>query len=224
MTSELPNGDRGKKGIPEPTLRRLPLYHHLLLQHLADGLDTISCSQIAEALKLDATQIRKDLAVTGIKGRPKVGYDLAALIEAVETFLGWNNIRKGFLVGAGNLGSALLGYSRFHRYGLDIVAAFDRHPDVIGRVIHGREVLHVSKLPHLARRMRVHVGIITVPADAAQEVANLMVSGGIRAIWNFAPTPVDVPEGVLVQREDLYSSLGVLLQRLNAVLDPLEHR
>ncbi|HPU97979.1 MAG TPA: winged-helix domain-containing protein, partial [Candidatus Hydrogenedentes bacterium] len=101
MTSDRQKDEMEKKNIPEPTLRRLPLYHHLLLQRLADGMDTISCSQIAEALKLDATQIRKDLAVTGIKGRPKVGYDLAALIQAVESFLGWNNIRKGFLVGAG---------------------------------------------------------------------------------------------------------------------------
>ena len=200
----------------EATLRRLPIYHHLLQKRLATGIKTISCSQIAEELGCDATQIRKDLAVTGIKGRPKVGYELAALILSIETFLGWSRVRKAFLAGSGHLGSAVLGYSRFHQYGLDIVAAFDRDPDRVGTRVHGREVLPINKLAGLAKRMRVEVGIITVPAPAAQEVADSMVSGGIRAIWNFAPTKINVPAGVIVQNEDLYSSLGVLLQKLSS--------
>lgn len=200
----------------EATLRRLPIYHHLLQKRLATGIKTISCSQIAEELDCDATQIRKDLAVTGIKGRPKVGYDLAALILSIEIFLGWSRVRKAFLAGAGHLGSALLGYNRFHHYGLDIVAAFDRDPDRVGTKVHGREVLPINKLAGLAKRMRVEVGIITVPAPVAQEVADFMVGGGIRAIWNFAPTKINVPAGVIVQNEDLYSSLGVLLQKLSA--------
>ncbi len=200
----------------EATLRRLPIYHHLLQKRLSTGIKTISCSQIAEELDYDATQIRKDLAVTGIKGRPKVGYDLAALILSIETFLGWSRVRKAFLAGSGHLGSALLGYNRFSHYGLDIVAAFDRDPDRVGTKVHGREVLPINKLAGLAKRMRVEVGIITVPAPVAQEVADFMVSGGIRAIWNFAPTKINVPAGVIVQNEDLYSSLGVLLQKLSA--------
>ena len=200
----------------EATLRRLPIYHHLLQKRLSTGIKTISCSQIAEELDCDATQIRKDLAVTGIKGRPKVGYDLAALILSIETFLGWSRVRKAFLAGSGHLGSALLGYNRFQHYGLEIVAAFDRDPDRVGTKVHGREVLPINRLAGLAKRMRVEVGIITVPAPVAQEVADFMVSGGVRAIWNFAPTKINVPAGVIVQNEDLYSSLGVLLQKLSA--------
>lgn len=206
--------------IPEPTLRRLPVYHHMLQQCLAGGLETISCSQIADELHFDPTQIRKDLAVTGIKGRPKVGYDLPALITAIEEFLGWNNVRKAFLAGTGNLGSALLGYNRFNHYGLDIVAAFDKDPGRIGLRVHGKEILPVSKLPNLARRMHVLVGVITVPADGAQEAANLMVAGGIRAIWNFAPVAINTPADVIVQNEDLYSSLAVLLQKLASAIKP----
>lgn len=209
-----------QRPIPEPTLRRLPIYHHLLRQCLAGGMETISCSQIADELHYDPTQIRKDFAVTGIKGRPKVGYDLPDLIQAVEEFLGWNNIRKAFLAGTGNLGSALLGYSRFNRYGLDIVAAFDKDPARVGARVCEREILHISKLPNLARRMHVLVGVITVPGEGAQEVANLMVQGGIRAIWNFAPTSINAPEEVIVQNEDLYASLGVLLQRLSTIIKP----
>lgn len=207
-----------QRAVPEPTLRRLPVYHHLLRQCLDGGMETVSCSQIADELHYDPTQIRKDLAVTGIKGRPKVGYDLAELVDAVETFLGWNSTRKAFLAGAGHLGSALVGYGRFNRYGLEIVAAFDRDPARIGRKVHDREVLPITKLTNLARRMHVLIGIITVPAPAAQEVADLMVQGGIRAIWNFAPMRIEAPEGVIVQNEDLYATLGVLLQRLNTSL------
>ena len=207
-----------QRAVPEPTLRRLPVYHHLLRQCLDGGMETVSCSQIADELHYDPTQIRKDLAVTGIKGRPKVGYDLAELVDAVETFLGWNSTRKAFLAGAGHLGSALVGYGRFNRYGLEIVAAFDRDPARIGKKVHDREVLPITKLPNLARRMHVLIGIITVPAPAAQEVADLMVQGGIRAIWNFAPTRIEAPDDVIVQNEDLYATLGVLLQRLNTTL------
>lgn len=207
-----------QRAVPEPTLRRLPVYHHLLRQCLDGGMETVSCSQIADELHYDPTQIRKDLAVTGIKGRPKVGYDLAELVDAVETFLGWNSTRKAFLAGAGHLGSALVGYGRFNRYGLEIVAAFDRDPARIGRKVHDREVLPIAKLPNLARRMHVLIGIITVPAPAAQEVADLMVQGGIRAIWNFAPMRIEAPDNVIVQNEDLYATLGVLLQRLNTTL------
>ncbi|HNY85692.1 MAG TPA: redox-sensing transcriptional repressor Rex [Candidatus Hydrogenedentes bacterium] len=207
-----------QRAVPEPTLRRLPVYHHMLRQCLDGGMETVSCSQIADELHYDPTQIRKDLAVTGIKGRPKVGYDLAELVEAVETFLGWNSTRKAFLAGAGHLGSALVGYGRFNRYGLEIVAAFDRDPARIGKRVHDREVLPITKLPNLARRMHVLIGIITVPAPAAQEVADLMVQGGIRAIWNFAPIRIEAPDGVIVQNEDLYATLGVLLQRLNTTL------
>jgi len=200
--------------ISEASLRRLPRYLHFLKQLAGQGQTAVSCPQIAREFKLAPTQIRKDLAATGIAGRAKVGYDTAELIDAVEEFLGWKNVNDAFLAGAGSLGSALLGYAHFQDQGLNIVAVFDNDPDKIGREIHGREILPLEKLPELAQRMNVHIGVIAVPASAAQDVATLMVLGGVVAVWNFAPAPLDVPENVIVENAQLSTSLGVLTSKL----------
>jgi len=198
--------------VPVPTLRRLPTYHHYLLRLREEGRTAVSCTLIAEDLKLYPTQVRKDLAATGIVGKPKVGYDVSELIESIETFLGWNDTHNAFLVGVGSLGAALIGYPGFERYGFDIVAGFEIDPQKVGTVVRGKRILDVDKLPGLAARMHVHLGIIAVPATIAQVIADVMVRGGIRAIWNFAPVGLQVPEGV-VQNEDLASSLAVFLQK-----------
>jgi redox-sensing transcriptional repressor len=198
---------------PIPTLRRLPTYHHYLQQLRERGRPVVSCTHIAEDLKLYPTQVRKDLAVTGIVGKPKVGYVVDKLIAAIETFLHWNDQNSAFLAGVGGLGSALIGYPGFERYGFDIVAGFDVDESKIGTTIHGKSILPLNKLPGLAKRMHVHLGIIAVPAEAAQATADLMVEGGIRAIWNFAPTGLKVPEGVAIHNEDLAASLAVFLQK-----------
>jgi redox-sensing transcriptional repressor len=198
---------------PVPTLRRLPAYHHYLLEQQKAGREVVSCTHISEDLKLYPTQVRKDLAVTGIVGKPKVGYVIEELIEAIETFLGWNDQHSAFVVGLGGLGSALIGYPGFERYGLDIVAGFDVDPRKVDTTVHGKRILNLAKLPGLAARMHVHIGIICVPADAAQGVADLMVQGGIRAIWNFAPVGLKVPADVVVHNEDLAASLAVFLQK-----------
>ena len=203
-----------QKSAPLPTIRRLPIYLRLLRRAQAGGRQFISSSHIAEELDLEAIQVRKDLAVTGIEGKCKVGYQVADLIEAIEEFLGWDNATDAFLVGAGSLGTALMGYEGFAHHGLNIVAAFDVDRAKIGRRIRDKEVLPLHKLPDLAARMHIHMGIITTPAGAAQAVADLMVSAGIRAIWNFAPVPIHVPPPVVVQNEDLSSGLAVLSVRL----------
>jgi len=199
--------------IPVPTLRRLPMYHRYLLALRDEERPFVSCTLISEALSLYPTQVRKDLAVTGIVGKPKVGYSVEELIDAIETFLSWNDHHSAFLVGVGGLGSALIGYPGFERYGFDIVAGFDIDAKKVGTIIHGKRVLDVDKLPGLAARMHVHLGIIAVPAGAAQVIADVMVRGGIRAIWNFAPVGLKVPEGVVVHNEDLAASLAVFLQK-----------
>lgn len=202
------------KHIPEPTLRRLPGYHHLLTILAGEGQEYVSCSVIGRALSLDPTQVRKDIAVTGIEGKPKVGYDLSELMGAIENFLGWNNPTQAFLAGVGHLGQALLGAQQFNKYGMDIVAAFDVDPKKIGKNIQGREVLPLEKLANLARRMHVVMGIIAVPAESAQYVADQMVAGGVQAIWNFAPVALNTVPNVIVQNEDLFASLAVLSNRL----------
>ena len=208
------------KSVPEPTLRRLPLYHRFLKDWQAANREFVSCTDIGLELDLDPTQIRKDLESVGVVGRPRIGYVLTSVIEGLEEFLGLKNVNDAFLVGAGSMGSALLGYRKFEQYGLKIVAAFDLDPSKIGRQIHGKHVLPLSKLADLARRMHVLIGIITVPAAEAQAVADLMVAGGIRAIWNFAPVRLHVAERIIVHNEDLYCSLASLSQKLSKLLQP----
>ena len=200
--------------IPQPSLRRLPQYHHYLVDLAAKGIGRVSCSMIGRDLSLIPVQVRKDLQYTGIIGKPKTGYSVRELILAIETFLGWNNVNEAFLVGAGNLGTALLGHERFSSFGLQIVAAFDADPSKVGVWIHGKAVLPLDKLCDLAQRMSIHLGIITAPAEVAQEIADEMVRGGIQAIWNFAPVKLKVPEHIIVHNEDLYSSLASLSWKL----------
>lgn len=197
-----------------PTLRRLATYYHYLKQLEGAGRDYVSCTRIAEYLTLDSTQVRKDIEATGLVGKPKVGYAVRSLITAIESFLGWDRLSDAFLVGAGNLGTALMGYTRFNRYGLNIVAAFDIDAAKVGQRVQGRDVLPLDKLTSLARRMHIAIGIITTPAEVAQTVANLMVAGGIRGIWNFAPVTLDLPDEVVVENVSLASSLAVLSSRL----------
>jgi redox-sensing transcriptional repressor len=192
----------------------LPQYHHYLVDLAAKGITQTTCSVIGRDLGLIPVQVRKDLQYTGIIGRPKTGYSVAELIQAIETFLGWNNINEAFLVGAGNLGTALLGHERFSKFGLRIVAAFDTDPAKAGQWIHDKAVLPLNELADLAQRMSIHLGIITTPPEAAQAVADEMVKGGIQAIWNFAPVRLRVPEHIIVHNEDLYSTLATLSWKL----------
>jgi redox-sensing transcriptional repressor len=200
--------------IPQASLKRLPQYHHYLVDLAGKGVTQVSCSLIGRDLNCVPVQVRKDLQYTGIIGKPKTGYSVAELILSIETFLGWNKVNEAFLVGAGNLGSALLGHERFSKFGLHIVAAFDTDPNKIGTQIHEREVLSLEKMGDLARRMNIHLGIITAPAEVAQSVADEMVRAGILAIWNFAPVRLKVTQQVFVHQEDLYASLASLSCKL----------
>lgn len=206
--------EQASAGIPQPSLNRLPQYHHYLSELKAKGISTTSCSLIGFDLNLVPVQVRKDLQYTGIVGKPKTGYSVPELITAIETFLGWNNVHDAFLAGAGNLGTALLGHERFSNFGLRIVAAFDTDPKKIGQWVHGKMVLPLDKLPDLAKRMSIHLGIITAPAEHAQSITEEMVKGGIQAVWNFAPVRLKVPPHVMVHNEDLYSSLASLSWKL----------
>jgi redox-sensing transcriptional repressor len=200
--------------IPEASLRRLPVYYRLLQQLVVDGVTQVSCTDIARGLGLDPTQVRKDIEMTGIVGKPRVGYPLGDLVRWIENFLGWNRPKCAVLAGAGSLGSALLGYEKFRSHGMEIVAVFDVDCQKIGQWIHGREVQPLGFLPDLVRRTRIRLGVIATPAGAAQSVADLMVTAGIQAIWNFAPAHIRVPERVILQNEDLYHSLASLSFKL----------
>jgi redox-sensing transcriptional repressor len=214
LSNDLPLRRPGPASIPQATLRRLPQYHHYLGELEAKGTKRVSCTTIGRDLNCVAVQVRKDLQYTGITGKPKTGYSVPELIRAIETFLGWNKVNEAFLVGAGNLGTAILGHERFSKYGLRIVAAFDTDPAKIGQRIHDKEVLPLDRLGELAQQSSIRLGILTAPADVAQNVADAMVKAGILAIWNFAPMRLKVPSEVFVHNEDLYASLASLSCKL----------
>jgi redox-sensing transcriptional repressor len=215
LSNELPDKQGMPPPIPQASLKRLPQYHHYLMDLEAKGIRQVSCTMIGADLNCVPVQVRKDLQYTGIIGKPKTGYSVPELIQAIETFLGWNNVTEAFLVGAGNLGTALLGHERFSKFGMRIVAAFDTDPNKVGKWIHERAILPLEELDDLAKRMSIHLGIITTPAETAQAVADEMVRAGILAIWNFAPVRLKVPENIFVHNEDLYSSLASLSWKLS---------
>lgn len=201
--------------VPTPTLRRLPKYYHYLRRIQSEGHEIISATQMAEDLGIHHTQVRKDLAATGSQGKPKVGHKVADLLASIEAFLNWNSSTDACLVGAGNLGSALLGYPGFDRAGIRITAAFDAQPSKIGKKIHGVPVHSVDKLAEVVRDLRIRIGILTIPADRAQHVTEVMVQNGVRAIWNFAPITLDVPEDIIVENVELYASLAIFSRKLS---------
>ena len=203
------------KGIPEPTIRRMPKYHDYIKRKKSEGEKSVSAPRIAHRLRLDATQVTKDLAYTGISGRPRIGYNVDDLLIAIENFLGFNHCDHAFLVGAGSLGTALVGYPGFKEYGVKIVAAFDNSPSLIGGEIRGVPVLDIDKFRDLAGRMHVSFGIITTPAEQAQQVADLMISWGIKAIWNFSPISIIVPKHIIIQNTSIYANLAVIMNKLH---------
>lgn len=207
--------------VSDLTLKRLPLYLHYLKKLNNEGIESFSASQLAEELGVHHTQVRKDLAVTGLRGVPKVGHRVTDAIKSIEKFLNWNNTTDAFLVGVGNLGSSLIGYAGIKKSGIQIVAAFDNDPAKIGKTTHEVEVLPLEKLPDLLNRMKVHIGIICTPADSAQEVADIMAENGILAIWNFAPANLQVPGEVIVENTDILTSLSILSRRLKEKVEDI---
>ena len=203
--------------VPFQTIRRLPNYLRVLRKLSDDGVKTVSSEQIATAHGQEAIQVRKDLSYTGVVGKPRVGYEIEPLIDAIAGFLGWDNTSKAFLVGVGHLGSALLGYKGFETHGLDIVAAFDSDPARVGLGVGGKVILEMDRLNDLAGRMHVHLAIMTVPYEAAQEVADQLVLAGIRGIWNFSSAMLSVPPSVVVQNEDLSAGLAALSAKVAGV-------
>ncbi len=197
-----------------PTLKRFPLYLRVLRRMQAEGGEYASSAAVARELGLDPIVVRKDLAITGTVGRPRLGFQMDEIISAIENFLGWSNTTDAILVGVGNLGTALLGYNGFEQHGMHIVAAFDSDPGIIGTTVNGMKVLDIKKMPALVKRKHIQIGVITVTASVAQVVADAMIKGGVRGIWNFTPTKLIVPSDVILQREDLASSLAVLSHRL----------
>jgi redox-sensing transcriptional repressor len=177
---------------------------------MANGDEYISGTVIANELNLEPIQVRKDLAITGIVGKPKRGYPVAPLIGAIEAYLNWDKRVDAIVVGAGNLGSALSRFPGFRQHGLYVAAAFDADLSKTGRKIQDTPVFPLAELGAKVAEMGIRVAILTVPSGNAQDVANLLVSAGIKAIWNFTNVKLKVADDVVVQNEDLSSGYAML--------------
>ncbi|MBR3976702.1 MAG: redox-sensing transcriptional repressor Rex [Bacteroidaceae bacterium] len=203
--------------VPEPTLRRLPWYLSVCRLLKQRGEQYVSSTRLSKETNIVASQIAKDLSCVNIVGRTRVGYDIDNLLEVLENFLGFTRIHKAFLFGAGRLGSALLNDTGLKQFGLEVVAAFDTSPRIIGHNVAGIPVYHINELEAKMRRHNVKIGILTVPIDRAQEVADKMVVWGIKAIWNFTPLRIKVPENIVVQNTSLYAHLSLMFNRLEGL-------
>ncbi len=204
-----------RKEISKSVLKRLPGYLSYLKSIPEGTMPYISATALANALGMGEVQVRKDLAQVSDGGRPKIGYLRESLIEDISQFLGYDNTTDAILVGAGKLGRALLSYSGFSAYGLNILAAFDE-ADISEEAEDGKPIYPMEQIESFCRTNKVLMGIITVPSKYAQDVCNRLIQCGIKAVWNFAPTHLDVPAGILVQNENMATSLAVLSMHLQA--------
>ena len=211
---------RPKENIPEQTLRRIPHYHQILSDLEAQGRKLISSSYLSRFFRVHDTQVRKDVSVIGYRGRPKAGYSVSGLRQAIGDFLGTNLQNTAVLVGAGKLGSALCGYPGLAEYGLHIVGVFDSDPTRMGQRVAAFAIQDIATLPQFLAGRGVGIAILTVPKEAAQGVADLVVGLGIRAIWNFAPTQLTVPPEVSVRHENLAVGLALLSHDLKKSQQP----
>lgn len=202
--------------LPEPTLRRLPWYLAYIEILKARDVEYVSSTQISRALNVDASQIAKDLSFLALKGKTRIGYEVDALATALADFLGFHISHKAYVFGAGSLGKALMQDSGLVNYGLDIVAGFDIDPLKVGGRVGDVEIHHIDDLGEVMERNPATIGILTVPANCAQDTADIAIGEGIRAIWNFTPYRVKVAEGIVMSNTSIYAHLALIYNRLNA--------
>ncbi len=203
--------------VPEPALRRLPWYLAYAQLVLKEGETFISSTQIAKNIAVDASMVAKDLSYVNISGKTRVGYDVQELINVLESFLGFTQSHKAFLFGVGNLGGALMHDNGLEQFGLEIVASFDVKYELSGTSINHIPIHHLDRFPELQKQTGINIGILTVPIDKAQAVSEIMIRGGIQAIWNFTPFRIRVPEKIIVQNTSIYAHLAVMFNRLNVL-------
>ena len=207
--------DNSSLVVMKSTLSRLPLYYSFISKLEEDGVEYVSSALVAQSLNMNPVLVRKDLSgVSSVTGKPRTGFEVNTLLKDLSEYLGYNNLDEAILVGVGGLGRTLLGNTEFSKLGLNIVVGFDKNPDLNGMQIGSKYVLPISKMKSFIKRTGIKIGIITVPADQAQAVCDLMVNSGILAIWNFAFTLLNVPQGILVKNENLPSSLAMLSHKL----------
>lgn len=203
------------KNISERQLERFPIYLKYLLT-LSNDNENISAPMISRALGFSEEQVRKDLqVVTSKEGKPNRGRNKDELISDIQKFLGYQNIDNAVIIGVGHLGKAFINYSGFKAFGLKIVAGFDIDKNIVGTKINNIEIYDLNDIEKTLPLLNVKIAILTVPGEVAQEITNRITEIGIKAIWNFVPTHIDVSENVVIENVNLASSLAVLSHKLN---------
>lgn len=212
-----------REALPEPTLRRLPWYLAYVSLLRGEGVEYVSSTQISKDINVDASKIAKDLSYLDIKGKTRIGYEVTALEHKLQDFLGFKERHNAVMVGVGSLGAALIRDSGLSRYGLNIVAGFDISPDVVGSEICTVPIYNVSELALRRAELDAEIGIVAVPVDSAQQVADMMVASGIKALWNFTPFRIRAPKDVVIQNTSIYAHLAVMYNRLG-LLDQMQQQ
>lgn len=210
----MPDPIQTRPYIPEPALRRLPWYLAYVKLLKNKGEFYVSSTQIAKKIDVSASQIAKDLSYVDINGKTRVGYDINQLIDVLEAFLGFRSLHRAVLFGVGSLGAALLSDSGLEQFGLKIIAGFDVDASLVGEKINEIPVYHSDDFVELNKTMKANIGILTVPADFAQQVADHMIEGGVHGVWNFTPFRILVPDNIVLQNTSLYAHLAVMFNRL----------
>ncbi len=210
LNSSVPNWN-----VPEPALRRLPWYLAYIKLLKKKGQAHVSSTQIAKKINVSSTQIAKDLSYVKVSGKTRVGYEIEVLIEVLEQFLGFTSQHRAVVLGVGSLGGALLSDSGLEQFGLKIFAGFDVSESIVGRKINNIPVYHIDEFAQRNKLINTDIGILTVPPDNAQEIADFAIQNGIRAIWNFTPFRIRVPEDIILQNTSLYAHLAVMFNRLS---------
>lgn len=203
-----------RESLAQGTLQRLPQYLIMLKTEQREGRSQVTADSIGAVTQVTPSQVRHDLMACGDSRGPGEYYDVPELMHRIEHALGYDDVMNAVIVGAGQLGKALLSYQNYSEYGVEVVAAFDTDESLVGTEVGGKPILSVKRMSSLCRRWKVHIGIITVPASYAQEACDKLLEGGIQAIWNFAPVHLKVPKGVLVKNEIIAVSLGELSRQL----------
>lgn len=200
--------------LPEPTLRRLPWYlAYVSLLH-SQNVEYVSSTQISKEIKVDASQIAKDLSFLNIKGKTRIGYEVGTLVHELADFLGFKEVHNAFMVGVGSLGGALIQDSGLSQYGLNIIAGFDVKDDIIGTNICGVPIYNINDMAAYQKDTGAEIGILAVPVEHAQEAADTMIACGLKAIWNFTPYRIKAPENIVIQNTSIYAHLALIYNRM----------
>ena len=208
--SSIPNWN-----VPEPALRRLPWYLAYIKLLKKKGQTHVSSTQIAKKINVSSTQIAKDLSYVKVAGKTRVGYEIEVLIDVLGQFLGFTSQHRAVVLGVGSLGGALLSDSGLEQFGLKVFAGFDVNDKVIGTKINDISVYDIEDFAKHNKTINADIAILTVPPDNAQEIADFAIQNGIRAIWNFTPFRIRVPEHIVLQNTSLYAHLAVMFNRLS---------